>query len=119
MDAVVTEKLAEPGEWATSGAALAVLTDLARPWLTVYVSDTDLPKVRIGQKAEVRTDDGQTREGTVTFVAAKAEFTPKNVQTREERAKLVYRIKIGLGNADGIFKPGMPAEARLGAGDGR
>jgi HlyD family secretion protein len=119
LDAVVTDRLAEPGEWATSGAALAVLTDLARPWLTVYVSDPDLPKVRLGQKAEVVTDDGAIRTGTVTFVAPTAEFTPKNVQTREERAKLVYKVKIGLENADGIFKPGMPAEARLAIEGGR
>jgi HlyD family secretion protein len=113
LDAVVTDRLAEPGEWATSGAALAVLTDLARPWLTVYVSDPDLPRVRLGQKVEVVTDDGAMRAGTVTFIAPNAEFTPKNVQTREERAKLVYKVKIALDNADGIFKPGMPAEARL------
>jgi HlyD family secretion protein len=49
----------------------------------------------------------------VTFISAQAEFTPKNVQTADERAKLVYRVKLGLENADGLFKPGMPAEARL------
>lgn len=111
--AVVTDKLAESGEWAIPGAALVVLTDLARPWLTVYVSGPDLPRVRLGQAATVVADDGTTREGRVTFVSSRAEFTPKNVQTRDERAKLVYRVKIGLENEDGLFKPGMPAEARF------
>ena len=59
------------------------------------------------------TDDGQTRKGRVSFVASRAEFTPKNVQTRDERVKLVYRIKVALENEDGLFKPGMPATARL------
>ena len=61
----------------------------------------------------MRTDDGQTRQGKVTFIASQAEFTPKNVQTRDERVKLVYKVKIGLPNEDGLFKPGMPAEARI------
>jgi HlyD family secretion protein len=97
-----------------------VITDLAEPWLTVYVPELDLGRLRIGQEAQVRTDDGQARRGRVTFIASKAEFTPKNVQTRDERVKLVYKLKIGLENQDGLFKPGMPAEARLEpAGDAR
>jgi HlyD family secretion protein len=61
----------------------------------------------------VTTDGGEKRTGKVTFIASQAEFTPKNVQTRDERVKLVYRVKVGLDNADGLFKPGMPAEARF------
>ena len=113
VDGVVTEKLVEPGELITRGTGLVVVTELARPWLTVYVPEPDLGRVRLGQEAEVATDAGQKRNGRVTFVSSQAEFTPKNVQTSEERAKLVYKIKIGLENADGLFKPGMPAEARL------
>jgi HlyD family secretion protein len=113
VDGVVTEKLVEPGELITRGTGLVVVTELARPWLTVYVPEPDLGRVRLGQEAEVATDAGQKRTGRVTFVSSQAEFTPKNVQTSEERAKLVYKIKIGLENADGLFKPGMPAEARL------
>jgi HlyD family secretion protein len=113
VDGVVTEKLVEPGELITRGTGLVVVTELARPWLTVYVPEPDLGRVRLGQEAEVATDAGQKRNGRVTFVSSQAEFTPKNVQTSEERAKLVYKIKIGLDNADGLFKPGMPAEARL------
>jgi HlyD family secretion protein len=112
-DGVVTEKIAEPGELLQVGSGLCVVTDLAHAWLTVYLPEADLGRVRLGQEAEVVTDGGQSRKGALTFVASKAEFTPRNVQTRDERVKLVYRAKIGLDNADGLFKPGMPAEARF------
>jgi HlyD family secretion protein len=113
VDGVVTEKLAEHGELLTRGAGLVVISELARPWLTIYLPEPDLGRIRLGQEAEVATDSGQQRTGHVTFVSPQAEFTPKNVQTPDERAKLVYRVKIGLENPDGLFKPGMPAEARL------
>jgi HlyD family secretion protein len=110
---VVTEKLAEKGELAARGTGIVVVTDLPNAWLNAYVSEPDLARLRLGQEAEVVTDDGQARKGRVSFVASRAEFTPKNVQTRDERVKLVYRIKVALENADGLFKPGMPATARL------
>jgi HlyD family secretion protein len=110
---VVTEKLAERGELAARGTGIVVVTDLANAWLNAYVAEPDLARLRLGQEAEVTTDDGQARKGHVSFVASRAEFTPKNVQTRDERVKLVYRIKVALENADGLFKPGMPATARL------
>ena len=110
---VVTEKLAEQGELLARGTGLVVVTDLANAWLNVYVSETDLGRIRLDQEASVVTDDGQTRRGRVSFVASQAEFTPKNVQTRDERVKLVYKVKVALENKDGLFKPGMPAEARL------
>jgi len=112
-DGLVTERLAEPGELLAAGAPILVITDLARPWLTVYVAEPDLGKIKLGAPAEVVTDGGEKRQGKVSFIASTAEFTPRNVQTRDERVKLVYRVKIGLENADGLFKPGMPAEARF------
>jgi len=111
LDGVITEKIAEAGELLAASAPVAVVTDIAQPWLTVYVGEPDLGRIRLGQEAEVRTDDGQTRTGHITFISPKAEFTPKNVQTRDERVKLVYKLKVGLANDDGLFKPGMPAEA--------
>ncbi len=116
---VVTEKLTEAGELAARGTGLVVVTDLASAWLNVYVPEPDLARIRLGQEAEVRTDDGQVRKGRVSFISPRAEFTPKNVQTRDERVKLVYRIKVALENADSLFKPGMPAEARLQPAGGR
>jgi membrane fusion protein YbhG len=117
---VVTEKIAEAGEILQAGAGLCVVTNLDEAWLTVYVAEPDLARVRLGQEVEVKTDDGQSRRGKITFVASRAEFTPKNVQTRDERVKLVFKVKVGLDNEDGLFKPGMPAEARIGsAGSGQ
>ena len=110
-DGVLTSRVAEPGEQLQPGSPICVITKLAEAWLTVYVTDIDLARIRIGQEATVTTDGGQTREGRLTYIASKAEFTPKNVQTRDERIKLVYRVKVGLENTDGFFKPGMPAEA--------
>ena len=111
VDGVLTSRIAEPGEELQVGSPICVITKLADAWLTVYVTDVDLARIRIGQEATVKTDGGQTRKGKLTYIASKAEFTPKNVQTRDERVKLVYRVKVGLDNADGFFKPGMPAEA--------
>ena len=119
VSGVVTAKLAEQGELLRQGAPLAVVTNLDNAWLTAYVSAADLGRIRIGQTATVITDDGQNREGTLTFVNSIAEFTPKNVQTRDERIKLVYRIKVALNNADGLYKMGMPAEAHLRAAGGQ
>ncbi|HZN53719.1 MAG TPA: HlyD family efflux transporter periplasmic adaptor subunit [Candidatus Polarisedimenticolaceae bacterium] len=110
---VVTQKLAEPGELLAAGAPILVVTDLSKPWLVVYVAEPDLGRIRLGSEAQVVTDAGEARTGKVIFVASQAEFTPKNVQTRDERVKLVYRVKVGLESADGLFKPGMPAEARF------
>lgn len=110
---VVTEKLVEQGEILPPGTALAVVTDLADARLVAYVGEPDLGRIRLGQEAEVVTDAGERRTGRLTWISPRAEFTPKNVQTRDERVKLVYKVKIALDNDDGLFKPGMPAEAHL------
>ena len=113
LTGVVTEKVAQQGELLAAGSPLCVITDLANAWLTVYVAETDLGRIRLGQPAVVVTDEGQRRSGHITYVSSEAEFTPKNVQTRDERVKLVFKVKVGLDNRDGLFKPGMPATARL------
>jgi HlyD family secretion protein len=118
LPGVVTEKIAEAGELLQTGSPLAEVTNLADAWLNVYLPEADLGRIRIGQDAEVTTDGGQKRAGKVSFVASQAEFTPKNVQTKDERVKLVYKVKIALENQDGVFKPGMPAEAGLRAAEG-
>jgi HlyD family secretion protein len=110
---VVTQRISEQGELLAPGGGIVVVTDLANAWLNAFIPAPDLGRIRLGQEAEIITDDGQTRKGRLSFVASRAEFTPKNVQTRDERIRLVFRIKVALDNADGLFKPGMPAEARL------
>jgi HlyD family secretion protein len=113
LDGVVTAKLAESGEYVNAGTGVVVVSDVVHPWLTVFVGGEDLPKIKVGSTATVYTDakGDKGRAGRVSYVSPTAEFTPRNVQTREERSKLVYRVKIQLDNRDGTFKPGMPADA--------
>ena len=87
--------------------------DLVNLWLRAYISETDLGRVKVGQRVRVTTDTypGKHYEGQVSFIASQAEFTPKNVQTEKERVKLVYRIKIDIQNPGMELKPGMPADA--------
>ena len=114
-DGIVTARVADPGEVLPPGATLAILTDIDRPWLTVWIDEPNLSQVKIGQKGQVRVDGrSDAFEGTVSFISPGAEFTPKNVQTPDERAKLVFRVKVALDNSDRIFKPGMPADAHFG-----
>jgi HlyD family secretion protein len=114
-DGVITERIAEPGEVHPPGATLAILTDIRNPWLNVWIDEPSLSQVALGDRADVRVDGrDETFEATVSFISPVAEFTPKNVQTPEERAKLVFRVKLALDNPNGIFKPGMPADAWFG-----
>jgi HlyD family secretion protein len=110
---VLTERLIETGELITAGAGICVITDLEHPWLSAYIGESDLGRIRLGDAADVVTDDGQRRTGTVSFISDRAEFTPRNAQTRLEREKLVFRVKVSLENKDGLFKPGMPMEVRF------
>ncbi|HLG20323.1 MAG TPA: efflux RND transporter periplasmic adaptor subunit [Bdellovibrionota bacterium] len=110
---VVTQKLVEQGELLAPGSTLVVVTDLNDSWLTAYVGEPDLPRIRLGQEAKLLTDAGITRPGKITYIASTAEFTPKNVQTKDERVKLVYKIKVAMENSDGLFKPGMPAQTQI------
>ena len=111
---VVTEKLVESGEVVAPGAPLLVITDLSHAWADVFVPEPTVPRIRLGQAATVFTDAGGSGlAGTVSYVSPKAEFTPRSVQTSEERSKLVYRVRIAVDNKDSILKQGMPIEARL------
>jgi HlyD family secretion protein len=112
---VVTLKSVEPGEYVTVGASLLRITYLDTVKLTIYVGETQLGNVRLGQKAKIAIDTYKDRtfDGDVSYISQVAEFTPKNVQTTEERSKLVFAVKIELHNPDGILKPGMPADATL------
>ena len=111
----VLSKNREVGETVPAGASIVTLGDLTRPWLNLYVGERDLGKVALGMKAYVTVDSFPTEPfpGKVTFIAEKAEFTPKNIQTQDERVKLVYRIKIELENRNQALKAGMPADAVL------
>ena len=110
---VVTSKLIDAGEMVAPRTALVVVTDLDRAWANVYVDEPVVPRLQLGQKVAILTDAGHRLEGTITFISPKAEFTPRNVQTAEERSRLVYRIKVTTDNREGILKPGMPVEAEI------
>ncbi len=112
---VVLVKNAEPGEFVVPGGAVVTLGQIEKPWLKAFINETDLGKVKLGQKVSVTTDTypGKVYHGTVTFISSEAEFTPKNVQTAKERVKLVYRIKVGLENPENELKPGMPADGEI------
>ena len=116
---IVTSKLLDAGEMVAPRAPVVVITDLDHAWANVYVDERVVPRLKIGQPATLITDAGQRLNGTITFISPKAEFTPRNVQTAEERSKLVYRVKVTTDNRGGVLKPGMPVEAELAPqGDG-
>jgi len=111
----VTQRNAEIGDLAQPGISVLTLSDLKKLTLTIYVPERQIGLVKLGQKANVAVDayPGQVFQGTVTFISSAAEFTPKNVQTVEERAKTVIAVKITLPNPEQKLKSGMPADAGI------
>ncbi|MFQ3630229.1 efflux RND transporter periplasmic adaptor subunit [Roseiflexus sp.] len=112
---IILSRPIHEGEQATPGMPLMTIGSLDTVRLTVYISESDIGRVRLGQTAEVTVDSFPDRifRGTVTFIAQSAEFTPRNVQTRDERATTVFAVRIELPNADHALKPGMPADATI------
>ena len=112
---VVLSHNIEPGEFVAAGTPIVTVADTAHLWVRAYISQTDLGRIRHGQKVAVRTDTfpDKTYDGTVGFIASEAEFTPKTVQTPKERVKLVFRLKVDLVNANDELKPGMPADVLI------
>jgi HlyD family secretion protein len=112
VGSIVVERLVHIGELATPGASLLTLANLDEVTLTVYVPEADLGRVSLGQTVEVTVDAyDDVFIGQVSHIASQAEFTPKNVQTQEERVHMVFAVNIQLDNADHRLKPGMPADA--------
>ena len=110
---IVTTRLIDPGEMIAPGAPAVVITDLDHAWANVYVEEPLVPRIKLGDRVQVVTDAGQRLDGAVTFISPRAEFTPRNVQTASDRAKLVYRMKVTVDNRGGVLKPGMPVEAEF------
>ena len=110
---IVTARLVDAGEIVNPHAPVVVITDLDRAWANVYVDEPVVPRLTLGQPITLITDAGHRVEGKITFISPKAEFTPRNVQTAEERTKLVFRIKVTTDNRQGILKSGMPVEAEI------
>ena len=112
---VVTQKYVEAGEWIGIGKPLVKVAALDTVWVKIYVPAADLTAIKIGGRASVDPEDGRSQplEGTVTWVASEAEFTPKNVQTKEARADLVYAVKVTVPNPGGALKIGMPVSVKI------
>ena len=115
IDGVVLVKSAEVGEVLAAGTTVLTIGDLDHPWLRGYIKETDLGRVKLGQKVKLTTDSypGKAYWGHVSFIASEAEFTPKQIQTTEERVKLVYRIKIDVDNSSHELKSNMPVDADI------
>ena len=111
---IVSEKLVEVGEVIAPRTPVVVIIDIDHAWADVFVAEPVIPRIHIGQPATLYTDAGGSGiPGTVTYISPKAEFTPRNVQTSEERSKLVYRVRVTVDNSKGILKEGMPVEAEI------
>jgi HlyD family secretion protein len=114
ISGTITAKFYDAGETIPPNAPIAEIIDLAKMWAKVYVSETYLPHIKIGQTAQVKIDGtSQKLAGTVTWISSKAEFTPKNILTPESRTALVYAAKISVDNPDRILKHGMPVSIAL------
>lgn len=114
----VLEIVTRPAEVAAAGATLLTLAGNGEVGLTVYVPETQIGQVHLGQAVEVRIDSfpGRAFAGRVSRIADRAQFTPRNVSTREERVNLVFAVEIRIANEDGALKPGMPADVLFAAG---
>lgn len=109
---IVARKAAERGEFLPTGGILLTLSNLEEVDLMIYVTGAELGRIKPGQSAEIHVDSHpEVFYGSVVFISSEAEFTPKNIQTREERVKLVYGVKIKIRNPEFILKSGMPADA--------
>ncbi|MDR1726957.1 MAG: efflux RND transporter periplasmic adaptor subunit [Acidobacteriota bacterium] len=115
IDGYVLSKSAEPGEVLAAGSVVVSIGDLDRPWVRGYIGEADLGKVKLGQKVRLSTDSypGKSYWGRVSFIASEAEFTPKQIQTPEERVKLVYRVKVEVDNPGHELKSNMPVDAEI------
>jgi HlyD family secretion protein len=116
VEGTVLVKYAEKGEVAAPGKPLYKIADLGTMKLKVYISGDQLPNIKIGQEVEVKIDktkkENTSLKGTISWVSSTAEFTPKTIQTKEERVNLVYAVKILVPN-DGAIKIGMPGEVNF------
>lgn len=111
----VTTKFVELGEFVSPGVPIAKISNLDEVYIRIYLPESELGFVKLGDSVDVKIDSYPKRvfKGMVVFVSPRAEFTPKNVQTKEERTKLVYAVKVKVRNEKGIFKPGMPADVEI------
>jgi len=112
---VVLVKAADAGEVLAAGTTIMTIGDIDKPWLRGYIGERDLGRVKLGMKVKVTSDSypGKAYNGKLTFISSTAEFTPKQIQTQEERVKLVYRVKVQIDNPNHELKSNMPVDAEI------
>jgi HlyD family secretion protein len=110
---IITNKLVEEGEFVNVGTPIYTVSKVNPVNLTIYVNETELGKIKIGMETKVKIDSFPKRFfiGKIIYISPNAEFTPKNIQTKDERVKQVFGVKLEIQNEEGILKPGMPADA--------
>jgi len=115
VDGVVLVKSADPGEVLAAGTPVLTIGEIDKPWLRGYVPQNKLGRIQLGMPVTVRSDSypDKTYNGKISFIASEAEFTPKQIQTSEERVKLVYRIKVEIDNSKRELKLNMPVDAEI------
>lgn len=120
LDGQILTKNHQKGEFVPMGSSLYTMADLNNLWIKVYIPTDDLPHVKLGQKVQFTvTGVGTPFPGVVNEIASQGEFTPKTIQTQQERANVVFAVKIKVDQQDGLLKPGMPADVVFGRRDGR
>jgi len=115
LTGVVLTKNVENGEFVSPGTPVVTIADIDNLWMNVYIPEAQMGFVKLDQPVDIRVDSfpNETFKGKVTFISAKSEFTPKTIQTPEERIKLVFRVKVSIENTNQRLKPGMPADAEV------
>jgi HlyD family secretion protein len=113
-DGVISSIAQHVGENAAPGTTMAMLSEIQSLTVTVYVPETQIGQVKMGQTGTLTTDSvSKTYHGKVSFIASQAEFTPSSIETKDQRVKLVYQVKLDITDADADLKPGMPADVVL------
>jgi HlyD family secretion protein len=115
ISGVILSKNLEPGETAFPGTPIITIADITKPWIKIYIPEKMIGLVKLGQTAYIYVDSFPDKpfKGKVTSISNKAEFTPKTIQTKDERVKLMFAVKIVIENKDQALKPGMPADAEI------
>jgi len=114
MDGVITQVTASAGETAGSGKTLATIADLDTLFVSIYIPETQIGEITLGRSATISTDSSsQVFDGEVVYIASEAEFTPSNIETREQRVKLVYEVRLEVTDPGDVLKPGMPVDVEF------
>jgi len=113
IDGVISNLAVRAGENAAPGSTLAMISDISNLTVTIYIPENRIGEVRIGQTGTLTTDSTKQYAGKVTYISSQAEFTPSSIETKDQRVKLVYQVKLAITDADTALKPGMPADVVL------